>query len=71
MNLLPVVLRLAGAEVSVYLIDQSEAFVEGFKRAWEPLNPEFLRPRTRRMRRFRTTTRCCWCTPYLTPRFWT
>lgn len=30
MNLLPVVLRLAGAEVSVYLIDQSEAFVEGF-----------------------------------------
>ena len=42
MNLLPVVLRLAGAEVSVYLIDQSEAFVEGFKRAWEPLNPEFF-----------------------------
>ena len=28
MNLLPVVLRLAGAEVSVYLIDQSEAFIE-------------------------------------------
>ena len=42
MNLLPVVLRLAGAEVSVYLIDQSEAFIEGFKRAWEPLNPEFF-----------------------------
>lgn len=42
MNLLPVVLRLAGAEVSVYLIDQSEAFSEGFKRAWEPLNPEFF-----------------------------
>ena len=42
MNLLPVVLRLAGAEVSVYLIDQSEAFVEGFKRAWEPLSPEFF-----------------------------
>ena len=42
MNLLPVVLRLAGAEVSIYLIDQSEAFVEGFKRAWEPLNPEFF-----------------------------
>ena len=42
MNLLPVVLRLAGAEVSVYLIDHSEAFVEGFKRAWEPLNPEFF-----------------------------
>ena len=42
MNLLPVVLRLAGAEVSVYLIDQSEAFVEGFNRAWEPLNPEFF-----------------------------
>ena len=42
MNLLPVVLRLAGAEVSVYLIDQSEAFIEGFKRAWEPLSPEFF-----------------------------
>lgn len=42
MNLLPVVLRLAGAEVSIYLIDQSEAFIEGFKRAWEPLNPEFF-----------------------------
>ena len=42
MNLLPVVLRLAGAEVSVYLIDQSEAFIEGFKCAWEPLNPEFF-----------------------------
>ena len=42
MNLLPVVLRLAGAEVSVYLIDQSKAFIEGFKRAWEPLNPEFF-----------------------------
>ena len=42
MNLLPVVLRLAGAEVSVYLINQSEAFIEGFKRAWEPLNPEFF-----------------------------
>ena len=42
MNLPPVVLRLAGAEVSVYLIDQSEAFIEGFKRAWEPLNPEFF-----------------------------
>lgn len=42
MNLLPVVLRLAGAEVSVYLIDQAEAFIEGFKRAWEPLNPEFF-----------------------------
>ena len=42
MNLLPVVLRLAGAEVSVYLIDQSEAFIEGFKRAWEPLNPDFF-----------------------------
>ena len=42
MNLLPVVLRLAGAEVSVYLIDQSEAFIEGFKHAWEPLNPEFF-----------------------------
>ena len=42
MNLLPVVLRQAGAEVSVYLIDQSEAFIEGFKRAWEPLNPEFF-----------------------------
>lgn len=42
MNLFPVVLRLAGAEVSVYLIDQSEAFIEGFKRAWEPLNPEFF-----------------------------
>ena len=42
MNLLPVVLRLAGAEVSVYLIDQSETFIEGFKRAWEPLNPEFF-----------------------------
>ena len=42
MNLLPVVLRLVGAEVSVYLIDQSEAFIEGFKRAWEPLNPEFF-----------------------------
>lgn len=42
MNLLPAVLRLAGAEVSVYLIDQSEAFIEGFKRAWEPLNPEFF-----------------------------
>ena len=42
MNLLPVILRLAGAEVSIYLIDQSEAFIEGFKRAWEPLNPEFF-----------------------------
>ena len=42
MNLKPVVLRVAGAEVSLYLIDMSDSFVERFKKAWEPLAPEFF-----------------------------
>ena len=51
MNLKPVVLRVAGAEVSLYLIDMSDSFVERFKKAWEPLAPEFLRLLMRRMLR--------------------
>lgn len=42
MNLKPVVLRIAGAEVSLYLIDMSDSFAERFKKAWEPLAPEFF-----------------------------
>lgn len=42
MNLSPVVLRLAGAEVSLILIDLSDSFVERFKAAWAPLAPEFF-----------------------------
>ena len=42
MNLKPAVLRVAGAEVSLHLIDMSDSFVERFKKAWEPLTPEFF-----------------------------
>ena len=51
MNLKPVVLRVAGAEVSLYLIDRSDSFVERLRRRGSLLLRSFLILLMRRMLR--------------------
>lgn len=51
MNLKPVVLRVAGAEVSLYLIDMSDSFVERLRRRGSLLLRSFLILLMRRMLR--------------------